>query len=101
MGAELIATGCGTCGLVRGCHYVPDACFGCGARFHRGAPIVLMSFDIGLSRTGAGVAVAPALDAEFLGPWTPERRAEIEQRLLGRRTEAGRHGHGPPRKAEK
>lgn len=85
MGAELIAVACGTCSTVRGCHFVPDACFGCGARFHRGAPIALVSFDLGIRASGAGVAVSPTLDAEFIGPWSAERRADLEQRMLGKR----------------
>lgn len=88
MGAELIAVACGTCSTVRRCHFVPDACFGCGARFYRGAPVALVSFDIGLRASGAGVSVSPTLDAEFVGAWSTERRAEIEQRMLGKREAA-------------
>jgi hypothetical protein len=83
---DLIAAGCGSCGRVSGCHRTPDACFSCGARFNRGAPVAVLWLDLGEQPKEPNViSIRPTLEAEFRGAWTQEIRARVESRFFDRR----------------
>lgn len=75
-----IAFCCGRCLDVKRAHYEPDACFACGARFDRGAPLAMLGIEIVVGATvdrvgvGVGVSAAPRERVDFLGEWTVETR---------------------------
>ncbi len=66
---------CGVCLESKPAHYEPTCCFSCGARFERGAPIALVTIEIGARSSGGQVFIErPAHRVVFRGAWTGEFR---------------------------
>ena len=79
---NLLAVGCGTCGLVRECHHVPDFCR-CRARFYRATtPLVLVWLESRAEITPEGeyaLSYTPVLD--WRGSWPTPQRVETQRRV--------------------
>lgn len=90
---EIVAITCGVCGDVRAAHWRPDFCGACRARFDLGAPVALVTLELGVATSGGALELAPHYVCVFHGDsWTAETRESVEAMF----------GHGPtPRRPEK
>lgn len=70
--AEISSFVCGTCFDAKPAHYEPTACFSCGARFSRGAPIAVVRL---LVPVDGDVPRGAEQRVDFLGRWSFDARS--------------------------
>jgi hypothetical protein len=77
--STVCAAACGYCGDVSRCDATPTACFKCGARFDRDAPLGLLSLDVDV---GPDFQIQAVHRVELRGTWDTAVAAEARRALL-------------------